>query len=149
MVLISVFIKKLMKKVKISKNSTGNLDPFFCRLTSNSALIQMLLSVDINIILTLFLIYNSLILFSHKKSVQLSSYMYYIFFCSKENFSSQQKQVNVNYSHTRVLCLFFICTSDCQETKSNTCNQIEVLPQRDFRLKFFNRILYWSITMVS
>ena len=134
MVLISVFIKKLMKKVKISKNSTGNLDPFFCRLTSNSALIQMLLSVDINIILTLFLIYNSLILFSHKKSVQLSSYIYYIFSCSQKSFSSQKKQFNVNYSHTPVLCLLFICTSHCQETKLNTCD-LEILLQREFRLK--------------
>ena len=134
MVLISVFIKKLMKKVKISKNSTGNLDPFFYRLTSNSALIQMLLSADINIILTLFLIYNSLILFSHKKSVQLSSYIYYIFSCSQKSFSSQQKQFNVNYSHTPVLCLLFICTSDCQETKLNTCD-LEIFLQREFRLK--------------
>ena len=90
--------------------------------------------VYINIILTLFLISNPLILFSHKNSVQLSSYVYYIFSCSKKSFSSQQKQFNVNYSHTRVLCLLFICTSDCQETKSNTCNQTEVLLQRDFRL---------------
>ena len=83
----------------------------------------------------MFLIYNSLILFSDKISVQLSSYISYIFSCSKKSFSSQQKHFNVNYSHTRVLCLFFICTSYCQETKSNTCNQIGVLLQRDLRLK--------------
>ena len=58
MLLISVFIKKLMKKKKISKNFTPILDVLFHRLTSNSTLTQMLLSVYINIILTLFLIYN-------------------------------------------------------------------------------------------
>ena len=58
MLLISVFIKKLMKKKKISKNFTPILEVLFNRLTSNSTLTQMLLSVYINIILTLFLIYN-------------------------------------------------------------------------------------------
>ena len=116
--LISVFIKKLMKKM----NSTPILDVLFHRVTSNSTLIQMLLSAYINIILALFLIYNSLILFFHKN---LSS-------CSKKSFSSQQKQCNMNYSDTRVL-FTFICTSDCQ---SNTCNQTVVLLQINFRLKF-------------
>ena len=145
MLLISVFIKKLMKKVKISKNFIPILDVLHHRLTSNSTFLSVYKhypNIIFNIIiLTILTIIKSLI-FSHKKSVQLSSYIYYIFSCSKKSFSSQQKQFNVNYSHTRVLCLLFICTSDCQETKSNTCNQIEVLPQRDFRLKFFNRILY-------
>ena len=59
----------------------------------------------------------------------------FLFSCPKTSFSFQQKQFNGNYSHTRVLCLLFICTSDYQETKSNMCNQIEVLLQRDFRLK--------------
>ena len=77
MLLISASIKKLMKKVTISKNSTPTLDVLFQRLTSNSMLIQMLLSVYINIILTLFLIYNSLILFYHKKSVHLSRSIYF------------------------------------------------------------------------
>ena len=124
-----------MKKVKISNNSTPILDVLFHRLTSNSILIQMLFSVYINIILTLFLIYNSLILFSHKKSVQFSSYIYYIIFCFTKRFSSQQKQFNLNYSHTRVLCLLFIWTSGSQETKSNVCNQTKVLLLRYFRLK--------------
>ena len=52
MLLISVFIKKFMKKVKISKNSTPILDVLYHRMTSNSTL----LSVYINIILKLFLI---------------------------------------------------------------------------------------------
>ena len=37
--------------------------------------------------------------------------------------------------HSLVLCLLFICTTDYQEAKSNTYNQIEVLLQRDFRLE--------------
>ena len=73
MLLINIFIKKLMKKVRITKNSTPMSDALFYRLTSNSTLIQMPLSVYINIIVTLFLIYNSLILFSRKKPVYLSS----------------------------------------------------------------------------
>ena len=51
----------------------------------------------------LFLIYNSLILFSHKKYIQLS--INSLISCPKKSFSSQQKhfnlQFNVNYSHTR------------------------------------------------
>ena len=77
MLLISASIKKLMKKVTISKNSTPILDVLFHRLTSNSMLIQMFLFVYINIILTLFLIYKSLISFYHKKSVQLSRSIYF------------------------------------------------------------------------
>ena len=55
MLSISVFIKKLMKKMKISKNSTPILDELFHRLTFNLTLIQMIFSVYINIILILFL----------------------------------------------------------------------------------------------
>ena len=55
MLSISVFIKKLMKKMKISKNSTPILDERFHRLTFNLTLIQMIFSVYINIILILFL----------------------------------------------------------------------------------------------
>ena len=115
MLLISVFIKKLMKKKKkISKNSTSILDVLFHRLTSSSTLIQMLLPAHINIILKLFFIYyNSVVLFPNKKSVQLSSCIYEKFFFTAKtmkSFSSQQKQCNVNYSHTRALCLLFICT---------------------------------------
>ena len=110
MLLINVLIKNLMKKVKITKNSTPVSDLLLHILTSNSSLIQMFLSFCIKVIVTLFLIYNSLILFSHKN---LSSH--------KKSFSSQQEQSNVNYSQG-VLCLLFICTSGCQETKSNTCN---------------------------
>ena len=46
----------------------------------------------------------------------------------------------MNYSYRRVLCLLFICTSGCQETKSNKCSQIEVLLQRDFRLKVLTEL---------
>ena len=87
-----------------------------------------------SLILLYFHKFNSLILFSHKKSSRLPSYIF-SFPCLKKSFSSQQKQFNVNYSHTPVLCLLFICTSDPQETKSNKCNQIEVLLLRDIRLK--------------
>ena len=90
MLLISVFIKKLMKKKKISKNSTPTLDVLFHRLTSSSTLIQMLLPVNINIILKLFFIYyNSVVLFSHKKSVQLSSYIYFLLIQEKFFFTAK------------------------------------------------------------
>ena len=91
-----------MKKVKLIKNSTPISDLLFHRLTFDSTLTQMFLSVYINIILTLLLMHNSLISFPRKKTVQLSSYIYNFFSCSKKRFSSQQKQSNVNYSHTRV-----------------------------------------------
>ena len=52
MPLISVFIKKVMKKENVSKNSTPILDVLYHRLTSKSTL----QSVYINIIQTLFLI---------------------------------------------------------------------------------------------
>ena len=123
MLLASVFIKTLMKKVKIIKNCTPILDILFHRLTSNSTLTQMFLPVYINIILTLFLMYNSLVLFTHKKSVQLSSYIYYILSCSKKSFSSEQEEFNVNYSTCSCVMFTFHLYIDCQETKSNTCNQ--------------------------
>ena len=77
MLLINVLIKNLMKKVKITKNSTPMSDLLLHTLTSNSTLIQIFLSFCIKIIVTLFLIYNSLILFSHKN---LSSYLANIIF---------------------------------------------------------------------
>ena len=46
----------MKKKVKIIKNSTPISDVLFHRLTSNSTLIQIFLSVYINIFVTLFLI---------------------------------------------------------------------------------------------
>ena len=135
MLLASVFIKTLMKKVKIIKNCTPILDILFHRLTSNSTLTQMFLPVYINIILTLFLMYNSLVLFTHKKSVQLSSYIYYILSCSKKSFSSEQEEFNVNYSHARVLCSLFICTSTVKKLNQTRAIKIEVLLQKAFRFK--------------
>ena len=107
----------------------------------------MFLSVYINIQL---LIHNSLKLYfpiknlsSYLANYQLSA-IYLIFsLVPRKDFSSQQKQFNVNYSHSRV----FICSSDFQETKSNKCSQIEVLLQRDYRLKVLTE--YSNITMVS
>ena len=71
MLLINVFIKKSMKKVK----NTNNFTPISDALLSDGYLIKYsckCLSVYISIIITLSLIYNSLILSCHKKSVQLS-----------------------------------------------------------------------------
>ena len=91
------------------------------------------LSVYINIIVTLFLIYNSIILFSYKTSVQLS--IHSLFSCPKKSFSSQQNHFSLMWIIHILVCLLFIFTSDCQETEANKCNQIEVLLLRDFRLK--------------
>ena len=89
MLLTRVFIKKLMKKVKLIKNSTPISDLLFHRLTFDSTLTQMFLSVYINIILTLLLMYNSLILFPRKKTAQLSSYIYNLQYIYKFFFTAK------------------------------------------------------------
>ena len=48
------------------------------------------------------------------------------------------RQFNVNYSHTGVFT-FHLHIRLSQETKSNKCNQIEVLLRRDFTLKIFTK----------
>ena len=85
-----------------------------------------------NVIITLFFINNSLILFSHKN---LSSDLYIFSFLLPQEkffFSAKTLQFNLNYSHTRV---FTFRLYDCLETESNRCNRTEVLLQGDFRLK--------------
>ena len=85
-----------------------------------------------NVIITLFFINNSLILFSHKN---LSSDLYIFSFLLPQEkffFSAKTLQFNLNYSHTRV---FTFHLYDCLETESNRCNRTEVLLHGDFRLK--------------
>ena len=130
MFLINVFIKKLMKEVKNIKHFTPIADALF--------LIRhwyKYLSININIMVTSFnFIIILIILFSLKKSVQLS--IYSLVSCPKKLFSTLSAKTlpfNVNYSNTPV---FTFHLYNCQVTKSNNrCNQIEVLLRRDFRLK--------------
>ena len=124
-----------MRNEKNTKNFTPISDELFLRLACYQTLIKCL-SVYININI-MFNIYTSLILHSHKKSARLS--MNCLFSCPKKSFSSQQTlQLNVYYSNTLVLTFRLY---DCQDTKSNRCNQIEVLLQRDFKLKSLNKKL--------
>ena len=96
----------------------------------------------------IFNIGNSLMLFSDKKSGQ------FLFCCPMHIFFSEKSlQFHVNYSHTRVftsnLCLLFICTTDSPKTKSNTCNQIEVLLERDFKLHVLRKTVFRHISTKS
>ena len=83
--------------------------------------------------------FNALILFCHKRSVQLSIYSLVslvpckVFFSTKFFFNIQ---FNVNYSNTRV---FTFDLYNCQETKSNRCNQIEVLLQMEYWIQAWLR----------
>ena len=134
MLLISFFIKKLMKKVKNINNCTPILDA----LLSDWYLIKYsckCLSVYISIIMTLFLIYNSVILSCHKKSVQLSigifSFLLWL---------DPRKKIFSKQTHKYVSSLMSDVhqTSDGQETKSNKCNQIEWSSSPE---KFWTKIL--------
>ena len=87
-------------------------------------------------------------LFSDKKSGQ------FLFCCPMHIFFSKKSlQFHVNYSHTRVftsnLCLLFICTTDSPKTKLNTCNQIEVLLERDFKLHVLRKTVFRHISTKS
>ena len=93
---------------------------------------------------------NLLMLFSDKKSGQ------FLFCCPMHIFFSKKSlQFHVNYSHTRVLtsnlCLLFICTTSnkIKKTKSNTCNQIEVFLERDFKLHVLRKTVFRHISTKS
>ena len=79
--------------------------------------------------------YNSLILFSHKKIVQLTCIFFFLL--SQETFFFQTKtlQFNVNYSHICVFTFHSYVRLSRNKIKQKKCNQIEVLLQGDFRLK--------------
>ena len=71
----------------------------------------MLLPVNINIILKLFFIYyNSVVLFSHKKSVQLSSYIYFLLIQEKFFFTAKTIQCEL-FTYSRVMFAFHLYIS--------------------------------------
>ena len=144
MLLINVFIiKKLIKKWKIQRILLQFQMYFFSdwHVIKHSC---KCLSIYINIIVTFFLILNSLILFSHRK---ICPAVYYLFSCPKDSISSQQKHFNLMWIIQILYPSVYFSFARLQETKSNMCNQIEVLLQRDFRLKSlkFNKTLYSGI----
>ena len=119
---------------------------------------HLCLSVYINIFVALFLIRNSLILFSHEKSVIIYYlylfYLYYIkiyylFSCPKKNVSSQQRHFNL----IRITaCVFtFICTTVGKKLNQTGAikNRSSSPEQREMLDSKFNKILYWDITMFS
>ena len=57
-------------------------------------------------------------------------------------------QFNVNYSHAGAFTFHLHIARLSQETKSNKCNQIEVLLQRGLRVIFFTKYCI-GMTMVS
>ena len=77
-------------------------------------------------------------LFCHKKSVQLSLGIFSFLSCDLKKHLNFMGQFNVNYSHTGVFT-FHLHIRLSQETKSNKCNQIEILLRRGFRLNFFTK----------
>ena len=138
MLLINIFRKKLIQKVKNTKGFTPILDILF----SDRHVIKYScksLSVYINIILTLFLIHNLLILCPHKKSIQLSIYSDEKFFFSSKHFNSMWIiQIPV----------FTLHLYDCQEIKSNRPIQIEVLLRtQNFKQKSIEFILNIDIEL--
>ena len=120
MLLINVLVKYLMKQVKNINNFTQFQTYFFSvwHVIKHS---YKCLSVYINIIVTLFLIHNSLILSSHNKSFHLS--IYSLFSYPNKLFFSANLMRIIDI----LVYLLFTCTS------SNKCNKIEVLLKRDFR----------------
>ena len=57
-------------------------------------------------------------------------------FCTNKSFSSHQKQLEFNvYSYTRVLKFQLYIRISKKLNQTYKCNHIEVLLQRDFRLK--------------
>ena len=107
-----------MEKVKNTKNFT----PVSDAILSDWKLWYKYFPVYIDIIVTLFLTYDSFIIFCHEKSVQLSMIGSYIFFCLvtwlKKKHFNWMGQFNVNYSHTGVFT-FHVHIKLSQETKSN------------------------------
>ena len=96
-------------------------------------------STYINIMVTLVLIYDSLIWFYFAIKVFPVIYGYILFSLvtwPKMKHFNLMDQLNVNYPYTGVFNFYFHNRLS-KETKLNKCNQIEVLLQRDFRFKFF------------
>ena len=142
MLLINVFIKKLMKNGKNTNNFSPISDVLLSNVTKHSYKCLFFLDKHYFKYITH--------LFCHK-SVQLSVgiFSFLLRHDSRKNFNL--KQFNLMRIIHILVCL--ICTSDCHTKLNQTaikCDQIDVLLQRDFRLKFLTKcLLYLGITMVS
>ena len=126
-----------MKKVKNLNSFIPISGVLFLRLTCNKTLTQMFASLHKNTIITLLLIHK-LTNYSFQYTCPAIYILSVLFSQEKVSFSAKVLQFNVNYLQTCVyilVCLLFSCSSEYKETKSNRCNQIGFLLQRDFRLR--------------
>ena len=80
-------------------------------------------------------------LFCHKKFFQLPLDISSFLSCDLKKHFNFMGHVNVNYSHTGVFT-FHLHIRLSQETKSNKCNQIEVLFRRGFRFNFLQNTVF-------
>ena len=124
--------------MKNPKNFSLISGVLFLRLTFNKALTQMFACLHKNTIITLLLIHK-LTNFSFQY-ICPAIYIYIVFSLIPRKVFLLCKSTSISCELSRTcvyipVCLLFICTSECKETKSNRCNQIEILLQTDLRLR--------------